>query len=196
MSGSIHIGGRLASVVLIVGAMATFAQFAQSDPGLTRSPDAIERALAAEQAQRIAAIDTRERRAPLERPTLAGGRGSGPDGFERALITHADVGSPTASMRDGSFDRSAYAIDRAREARQTMAGPPDAFERALSTQANGHTESVGAPVADSPTVSSGGFDWSDFGIGAGTGMGITLLLIGLGAGVLTLRQSHKPVSRA
>lgn len=96
MNGSIQIVRRLTGLALIVGAMAT--PVAQTSSGFTRSPDAIDRALAAEQAQKIAAIDAGER-ALLERPTLAGRRASGPDAFERALITHADaIGSRTASM--------------------------------------------------------------------------------------------------
>lgn len=52
------------------------------------SPDAIDRAVAVREAERIAAIDARER-GLTERP--GGGTTYSPDAFERALITHTDA---------------------------------------------------------------------------------------------------------
>jgi hypothetical protein len=44
---------------------------------------------------------------------------------------------------------------------------------------------------DAETVTSGGFDWRDAGIGAGATIGLFLLVGGLGAGLLISRQSRR-----
>jgi hypothetical protein len=88
-----------AVAALVAGAVMVIVPVAQADSGFTGSPDAIDRALAARQAETFAAIDARER-GMTERPTLER-IGSAPDAFERALIAHADaVRSETISMLD------------------------------------------------------------------------------------------------
>jgi hypothetical protein len=90
---------RNAVAALVAGTVLVIVPVAQADSGFTGSPDAIDRALAARQAEKFAAIDARER-GLTERPTLES-IGSAPDAFERALITHAgDVRSQTISMLD------------------------------------------------------------------------------------------------
>jgi hypothetical protein len=70
----------------------------QVEHSFVGSPDAIDRALAVREAERIAAIDARER-GLTERP----GRSMpyAPDALERAVITHADaINAQTVSMLD------------------------------------------------------------------------------------------------
>jgi hypothetical protein len=163
---------RLVAIALAAGALAISVPVAQAqspdaferavnsheaNPTFTGSPDAIDRAVAARQADKLAAIDARER--GVERPAH---QSVAPDAFERALITHTDaMTSQTAAMLDSR-------------------------ERALSER----------PTSSSPLLvaASGGFDWSDFSVGAGTGIGLVLLLLGLG--VLAIRRSHERVTTA
>jgi hypothetical protein len=130
-------------------------------PTFVGSPDAIDRAIAARQAQSmLRALEIRER-ALTERSgattTVA------PDAFERALVTHADgLTAQTVSMLDSR-------------------------ERAL----------VGRPTPSQPVaVTSGGFDWSDFGVGAGAGIGLMLVLLGLGAGLPAFRRDDSRATTA
>jgi hypothetical protein len=104
---------RVTIVAMVVGALTLLAPPAQADSGdaFTRalenrestpsfigSPDAIDRALAAKEASKVAAIDARER-ALSERPRVGPSLGS--DAFERALVTHAnEIDSRTVSMLD------------------------------------------------------------------------------------------------
>ncbi len=149
MFGSSNTIRRLAGLVGIAGAFAVLVPVAQAGSGFNGSPDAIDRAVAAEQAKKVAAIDARER-SMLTRPVLES-VGTPPDAFERALITHADgVTSRTIPMLDAGL---------------------------LPTR----------------TVESR-FNWSDFGIGAGAGIGFILIVVGLGAGVLVVRHSHGRVT--
>jgi hypothetical protein len=71
----------------------------QQQPTFVGSPDAIDRAIAAREAEKAyLALEARER-ALTERPT--GTPTSGPDAFERALVTHADARTAQiASMLD------------------------------------------------------------------------------------------------
>jgi len=109
---------RVALVAMVAGALTVLAPVAQADPGdafmralenrqstpsFIGSPDAIDRAVAAKEASKVAAIDARER-ALSERPSV--GPSHGPDAFERALISHANgLHSQTVAMLD-SRERS------------------------------------------------------------------------------------------
>ena len=144
-----------------------------------------------------------------------------PDAFERAVRSQQSqptfVGTPDAIDR-AIAAREAQKVAAALEIREralierpttTTTAPPDAFERALVTHADGLTAQtvsmlegreralVGRPVTSQPVIGSqSGFDWSDFGMGAGAGIGLMLALLGLGAGVLALRRDHSRVTTA
>jgi len=164
---------RLAIVAIVAGALVT-SQVTQADPGdaferalknhqaassFVGHPDAIDRALVAKEASKLAAIDARER-GLTERSTFGGTYG--PDAFERALITHTDgVTSQKISMLDSR-------------------------ERAL-----GERPPTSSPVA----APDGGFDWTDFSVGAGAGIGLMLVLLGLGV-VVIVRRSHARMTTA
>jgi hypothetical protein len=118
------------------------------------SPDAIDRAVATRQAEQAAAFDAREHAA------LDLNRGISPDVVERAVRAHELNAMPDLSSM------------------------PDAVER---------TAAAGQLQYAPPTTTSR-FDWSDFGIGAGAGVGLMLLLGGIGA--LALRRSEGRVTTA
>jgi hypothetical protein len=73
-------------------------------------------------------------------------------------------------------------------AKGRLVGSPDAasFYTSEQLQALGRAWAAkgslfGVSPAPPPATGSGGFDWSDFGIGAGAMLGLVLLLAGLGA---------------
>ena len=114
--------------IAIVGALAVAAPVAQAAPPdaferavgnhqaeytFVGHPDAIDRALATREFERLAAIDARER-ALSERPAAT--PAVGPDAFERALVTHSDaLVAETAAMLD--------ARERSLETRPTSPTP-------------------------------------------------------------------------
>ena len=172
---------RLARLALIAGATLALAPVAQADSGFVRNPDAIDRALVAQQAERAAALDARERamqtriasdsipmldareRALLTRPRLASIGPETPDAFERALRAHEE------------------------SAIQGLTSMPDVLER---------TAAAGPAQYLPPTTTASGFGWSDFGIGASVGIGFMLVIVGLGAGVLAVRNGRVRVTSA
>ena len=172
---------RLARLALIAGAMMALVPVAQADSGSVRNPDAIDRALAAQQAERAAALDARER-AMQTRP--ASGRISMLDARERALLTRPGLASVGHRPLD-AFERAVRAHEES--VVQSLNSMPDVFER---------TAAAGPAQYLSPTTTAGGFDWSDFGIGAGVGIGFMLVIVGLGAGVLAVRHGHGRVANA
>jgi len=90
---------KLGALAAVAGAVAVLAPTAGGQTGFRGSPDAIDRAVAAHQAElRSTALEARER-GMIERPVVAP---VGPDAFERALITH---GGETMAMLD-SRERS------------------------------------------------------------------------------------------
>lgn len=90
---------RLATAASIAGALTILVPVAQADSSFRGSPDAIDRALAAQQLEKVAAIDARER-SMLTRPGLVS-EAAPPDAFERALQNRATGISPdTISMLD------------------------------------------------------------------------------------------------
>ena len=97
---------RLARLALIAGALMVLVPVAQADSGSVRSPDAIDRALAAQQAERAAALDARER-ALLTRPGLAS-IGT-PDAFERALRAHEESAIQSLTSMPDVLERTAAA---------------------------------------------------------------------------------------
>jgi len=97
---------RLARLALIAGAVMVLVPVAQADSGSVRSPDAIDRALAAQQAERAAALDARER-ALLTRPGLAS-IGT-PDAFERALRAHEESAIQSLTSMPDVLERTAAA---------------------------------------------------------------------------------------
>ena len=134
----------------------------QSKPTFVGSPDAIDRAIAARNAQQVAAALEARERALTERPTST--TTAPPDAFERALVTHSDgLTAQTVSMLESR-------------------------ERAL----------VGRPVPSQQVAAApaGGFDWSDFGLGAGLGVGLTIGLLGIGAGITATRRSDGRMTTA
>jgi hypothetical protein len=88
----------LLTVAAAVGSVAVLAPMASGQTGFRGHPDAIDRAVAARQAElRETALEARER-GLVERPavTLVG-----PDALERALISHTDeMTTRTAAMLD------------------------------------------------------------------------------------------------
>jgi hypothetical protein len=156
---------RVVGIAVVTGTFAALVPVAAADSGFQGSPDAIDRAAAS----RLAADTSFQ---------------GNPDAIERAVA---------ARQSQTPFDRSAFAIERARDARQSLTYPPDAFERALVTNSNDRAKSLAAPVVDSTEISSsGGVDWSDFGLGAG----LVLALLGLGAGIVAIRRSQQGVKTA
>ena len=173
---------RLAVTALVAGALTIAAPVASADvvdravaaklsqqPTFQGSPDAIDRAVPAPSFQ--GSPDAIDRAVPA--PSFQGS----PDAIERAVV---------ARQLGTRFQGSPDAMDRQIQAPSYA---PDAFERALITNANSRTEAA-AVVTSSEIVTSSGLDWSDFGIGAGVGLGSALLLIGLGLGV-TLRRGQR-----
>ena len=76
---------KLGALAAVAGAVAVLAPTAAGQASFSGSPDAIDRAVAAHQAElRSMALEARER-GMIERPVVAP---VGPDAFERALITH------------------------------------------------------------------------------------------------------------
>ena len=170
---------RLARLALIAGAVMVLVPVAQADSGSVRSPDAIDRALAAQQAERAAALDARER---AMQTRLASDPISMLDARERALLTRpglASIGTPDA------FERALRAHEES--AVQGLTSTPDVLER---------TAAAGPAQYLPPTTTASGFDWSDFGIGAGVGIGFMLVIVGLGSGVLAVRNSRVRVTSA
>jgi hypothetical protein len=154
---------RLAIAALIAGALTILAPVAQADSSFRGSPDAIDRAVAAQQAKKFAAVDARER-SMLTRPDLRSVAGP-PDAFERALQYRP---SPKLSM----LELQHFLANDNRQ--QSLAGLPV------------------APVH--PAVSGTGFDWEDFGVGAGAGIGFILVTLALGVGVLVVRHRYGRVT--
>jgi hypothetical protein len=150
---------RLATVALIAGALTILVPVAQADSSFRSSPDVIDRAVAAQQAEKVAAIDARER-AMLTRPDLRS-VAAPPDAFERAL-QNRPTGTP-----------SLLAVQ------QFLAN--DARQRTLEARRVGLVY---------PAVSSTGFDWNDFGVGAGAGIALMLAILGLVVGVPVGRRGH------
>lgn len=173
---------RRARLALIAGVMMALVPVAQADSGSVRNhPDVIDRALAAQQAERAAALDARER-AMQTRP--ATGPISMLDARERSLLTRPGL----ASIGHGPPDAFERAL-RAHEDNviQSLTSAPDVFER---------TAAAGSAQYLSPTPTASSFDWSDFGIGAGVGIGFMLVIVGFGAGVLAVRNGHGRVTNA
>jgi len=170
---------RLARLALIAGAMMALVPVAQADSGFVRTPDAIDRALAAQQAERAAALDARER---AMQTRLSSDPISMLDARERALLTRpglASIGTPDA------FERALRAHEE--NVSQSLTSMPDVLER---------TAAAGPAQYLPPTTTASGFDWSDFGIGAGVGIGFMLVIVGLGAGVLAVRNGRVRVTSA
>lgn len=106
MTTSTHSKRRLTIVAAVVGAMTVLVPVgqAQSPDAFERalrnhqtqqqsfvgSPDAIDRALAAREAQKLEAIDARER-GMTERPSASTRTTYAPDAFERAVVTYTDA---------------------------------------------------------------------------------------------------------
>jgi hypothetical protein len=128
-----------------------------------------------------------------------------PDAFERAVQSQQQ---PTITRSPDVIDRAIAAreADRAYVAHdgweRTLSGrptststvAPDAFERALITRSEGARQTASMldtreralgelRTTSSPTPASGGFDWSDFSLGAGAGIGLMLAVLGLATGV-------------
>jgi len=172
---------RLATLGLMAGVMMALVSTAQAESGSVRSPDAIDRALAAQQAESAAALDARER-AMQTRP--ASGPISMLDARERALLTRPGLASIDLGTPD-AFERALRA--REQSAIQGLTSMPDVFER---------TAAAGPAQYLPPTTTARGFDWSDFGIGASVGIGFMLVIVGFGAGVLAVRNGHGRVTNA
>ena len=105
-STKLYAAGALAAAALTISAPAQAqspdaferaVQSRQPSPTVLRVPDAIDRAVAAHEAEmKAAVIDARER-ALTERPTSTGG----PDAFERAIVNRtAELTAQRASMLD------------------------------------------------------------------------------------------------
>jgi hypothetical protein len=96
MTTSIHTMRRLVTLAAIAGAMSTFAPIANGSD-IVRSPDAIDRAVKAQQAEIYANVDAREH------PVLSAPRTStpSPDVVERAVRAHQEqLASDLSSMPD------------------------------------------------------------------------------------------------
>ncbi|OFW71827.1 MAG: hypothetical protein A2Y55_12470 [Actinobacteria bacterium RBG_16_68_12] len=172
---------RLARLALIAGAMLALAPVAQADSGFVRNPDAIDRALVTQQAERAAALDARER---AMQTRLASDPISMLDARERALLTRPGLASIGRRTPD-AFERALRAHEE--NVSQSLTSMPDVLER---------TAAAGPAQYLPPTTTASGFDWSDFGIGAGVGIGFMLVIVGLGAGVLVVRNGRVRVTSA
>ncbi len=175
MFGSTHTIRRLAGLAVVAGALVALIPVAQADSGFQGSPDAIDRAVAARQAE------------------LGSSFNGGPDAVDRAVATKQ-------AQEIAAFDAREHAqlaltppapdvLERAALAQQLNTMPdlsrmPDVVER---TVAAGQLQYLTQPT-------SNGFDWNDFGIGAGAGIGLMLLLLGTGASVWIIRQGEREVS--
>jgi hypothetical protein len=127
---------------------AVAARQAELRSGFEGSPDAIDRAVAARRAQLAADFDRREH------PQLE--LGTSPDVVDRAVTVHRNAMPDLSSM-------------------------PDVLER---------TAAAGQLQYQPATVTGSGFDWGDFGMGAGAGIGL-LLLLGIPVGVLVVRGNRR-----
>lgn len=160
---------KLGALAAVAGAVAVLAPTAAGQASFSGSPDAVDRAVAASQAElRSTALEARER-GMIERPAVAP---VGPDAFERALITHGGKVSPQITPL---------------ERREQLLAMLERREQSLATR---------PPSSSQIATTSSAFDWSDFGIGAGTGIVLMLALLGLGAGVLATRRSDEHVATA
>ena len=176
MFGSTHTIRRLAGLSVVAGAFAVVIPVAGANSGFNGSPDAIDRAVAARQAE------------------LGSSFQGSPDAIDRAVATRQ-------AQQDAAFDAREHAqlalspaspdvVERAVIAHELNAAPDlsgmqDVVDR---TVAAGQLQYLPQPTA------SNGFDWNDFGIGAGAGIGLMVLLLGIGAGVWTMRHEQRQVS--
>ncbi len=129
--------------------------------------------------------------------------GNAPDAFERAVAARqsAQVGTypdDRAVIRGANptglgTQVGVYSDDRPviRGANPTGLGlVPDVFERTVAAGESAYLRTPSVPV------SSDGFHWGDFGIGAGAMLGFLMLLVGIGAGALTVRHKGGELRRA
>ena len=161
---------KLAAVAAAVGAFAALVPVAQAEPGFDGSPDAVDRAVAARQAQ------------------LGSGFKGSPDAIDRAVAARQTQLISSYDAREHAqlavvpppdvVDRAVFAhqLDSATD----LSRMPDVLER---------TAAAGALQYGPVTSTSSRFDWSDFGIGAGAGMGL-LLVLGLGIGAIVVRHNN------
>jgi hypothetical protein len=151
----------IAGAALVLGVPAAFGKV---EPGVSKYPDAVERAVfAREQVQRIDA-----------------GLGNMPDAFERAVLAK-ERGSVIWTYVD-AHGRSALAGDR--QSLSAASRYPDAFQRALVTEstrrvlADSHDRIAPTSTPVVAAVDSGrDVEWPQVGIGFGIGI---LLALGLG----------------
>ena len=176
MFGSTHTIRRLAGLSVVAGAFAVLIPVAGANSGFNGNPDAIDRAVAARQAE------------------LGSSFQGSPDAIDRAVAARQAVDVAMFDAREHAqlalTPLSPDVVERAVTAHDLNAAPvltgmPDVFERTIAA---GQLQYL-----SQPTISNG-FDWNDFGIGAGAGIGLMLLLVGLGAGVWTMRQGGRQVS--
>jgi hypothetical protein len=175
MFGSSKTIRRLAGLAGIAGAM-VLVPVAQANSGFNGSPDAIDRAIAARQAE------------------LGSSFQGSPDAIDRAVATRQSEQAAAFDAREHAqlalSPASRDVVERTVRAHQLnftpdLSGMPDVVER---TVAAGQLQYLSQPTTSS------GFDWNEFGIGAGAGIGLMLLLLGVGASVWITRQGEREVS--
>ena len=181
MNASTHTIRRLRRAIALALAVAGFAV---PTALAGNAPDAFERAVAAQQSQ----LGTY----PDDRAVI---RGANPTGLGTQVGIYSDDRPVIRGANPTGLGTQVgiYSDDRPviRGANPTGLGlVPDVFER---TVAAGESAYLGTP---SIPVSSDGFDWGDFGIGAGAMLGFLMLLVGLGAGALTVRHKGGQLRRA